>query len=155
MALTRQDRINLHKKKDGIGTGEGTLDNLTEGVPAFRTEVDYKTGEYKTVQYIKNGLDVVKSEFRNVNAAKSSYTGRWHLSKEVDISSTGGTGNTDVLVIPANTYVMDVRILVTSAITAGSMDINVGIGTNTDVFIDGWDGTSGSTTVDTINAFVS
>lgn len=63
--ITRQDRINLHKNRSGISAGKGTLENLTEGVPQFRTEIDHTTGRQKTVQYIKNGLDVLKSEFNN------------------------------------------------------------------------------------------
>ena len=70
--FTRQDRINLHKNRSGISAGEGTLENLTEGIPQFRTEIDHKTGREKTVQYIKNGLDVVKSEFKNVDDTGSA-----------------------------------------------------------------------------------
>ena len=33
------------------------------------------------------------------------------------------------------------------------MDVDVGISSNPDVFIDGWDGTAGSHGVNTINAF--
>tara|TARA_R110002020_G_scaffold242432_2_gene455762 strand:+ start:756 stop:1502 length:747 start_codon:yes stop_codon:yes gene_type:complete len=70
--ITRQDRINLHKNRSGISAGKGTLENLTEGIPQFRTEIDHKTGRQKTVQYIKNGLDVVKSEFKNVDDTGST-----------------------------------------------------------------------------------
>jgi len=70
--ITRQDRINLHKNRSGISAGEGTLENLTEGIPQFRTEIDHKTGREKTVQYFKNGLDVVKSEFKNVDDTGST-----------------------------------------------------------------------------------
>jgi len=70
--ITRQDRINLHKNQVGISTGEGTFENLTEGVPQFRTEIDHETGRQKTVQYIKNGLDVVKSEFKNLDDTGST-----------------------------------------------------------------------------------
>jgi hypothetical protein len=65
--FTRQDRINLRKNQVGISAGEGTLENLVEGIPQFRTEIDHETGRQKTVQYIKNGLDVVKSEFKNLD----------------------------------------------------------------------------------------
>ena len=151
MGLTRQDRINLNKDKKGIASGEPGINDLSEGLPQFRTFFNHITGQQDVVQYIKNGSRVLKSTFKNVGVYESSAIQNWYLSEEVDISS--GTGETDVLIIPSSTYVMDVRILITSAITAGSMDINVGIGTNTDVFIDGWDGTAGSTAVDTINAF--
>ena len=144
MTFRRQDRINLRKKRDGIRTGDGTISNLTEGIPEFRIETDHETGKYKTVQYIKNGLDVVKSEFENVDVIKSSYIANWYLSDEVDITATGGTGVTPCLSIPSNTYLMDIRILVTSTITAGSMDVDIGDGTNADIYIDGWDGSSGS-----------
>jgi hypothetical protein len=70
--ITRQDRINFHKNRSGISAGEGTLENLTEGIPQFRTEIDHKTGRQKTVQYIKNGLDVIKSEFKNVEDTGST-----------------------------------------------------------------------------------
>jgi len=70
--FTRQDRINLHKNRSGISAGKGTLENLVEGIPQFRTEIDHKTGRQKTVQYIKNGLDVVKSEFKNVDDTGSA-----------------------------------------------------------------------------------
>ena len=70
--ITRQDRINLHKNRSGISAGEGTLENLVEGIPQFRTEIDHKTGREKTVQYIKSGLDVVKSEFKNVDDTGST-----------------------------------------------------------------------------------
>jgi len=70
--ITRQDRINLHKNRSGISAGKGTLDNLTEGVPQFRTEIDHTTGRQKTVQYIKNGLDILKSEFKNVDDTGSA-----------------------------------------------------------------------------------
>ena len=70
--FTRQDRINFHKNQVGISTGEGTLENLVEGIPQFRTEIDNTTGRQKTVQYIKSGLDVVKSEFKNVDDTGST-----------------------------------------------------------------------------------
>jgi len=70
--ITRQDRINLHKNRSGISAGEGTFENLTEGVPQFRTEIDNTTGRQKTVQYIKNGLDILKSEFKNVDDTEST-----------------------------------------------------------------------------------
>ena len=159
MPLTRQDRINLRKKRDGIGTGEGTIDNLTSGIPEFRTEVDYETGEYKTVQYIKNGLDVVKSEFKNVNAVESAYTANWYLSDEVSLGTSHGVSDgdsTQCFKIPAESYVIDIRVIVTTLISgagSGSMDVNVGDGTNTDMFIDAWTGEGGSLGLNTILAF--
>ena len=150
MALRREDRVNLHKKKDGIMTGQPSINDLPEGVPQFRTFLDHESGQHNVVQYIRHGAEILKSEFKRPSAPTTDQYAVWHLSDEVDISSTG---TYKVLTIPDNTYVMDIRILVTSAITAGSMDIDVGIGTNTDVFVDGWDGTAGSTSVNTINAF--
>ena len=150
MAYRREDRINLRKQQVGIVDSEPTINELDEGVVITKSIPDHKTGKYKTVQYIKNGSNIVKSEFGNINESKSSYESKWVLSKEVDISSTG---TTKAIFIKAGTYLMDVRIIITGQITAGSMDVDVGIGSNTDVFIDGWDGTAGSHAIDTINAF--
>jgi len=155
MSYSRQDRINLHKETTGISNGEPTLNELEDGVPKLRSIVDNKTGETKTIQYLRNGLNIVESEFSNaitepVFKAVVPYKGRWYRGREVDITDTG----THIgITVPKNTYVMDIRILVTEAITAGSMDIDVGISTNPDVFVDGWDGTAGSHALDTINAF--
>ena len=150
MAYTREDRVNLRKQQLGIADNEPTINELDEGVVITKTIPDHKTGKYKTVQYLKNGSNVVKSEFGNVNESKSSYESNWVLSKEVDISSTGTTKS---IFIKSGTYLMDVRIVNTEQITAGSMDVDVGIPTNTDVFIDGWDGSAGSHGGNTINAF--
>ena len=150
MALTRQDRINLHKKRDGISIGKGTVENLVEGIPQFRTETDHETGEYKIVHYIKNGPNIFKSEFIDADTVKSAYTSSWYLSDEVDLTSTGVS---KCLKIPPFTYLLDVRVLVTEVITAGSMDVDVGDATNADMFIDGWDGTSGSVGGNTILSF--
>ena len=147
MALTRQDRINLHKKRDGIATGKGTVENLVEGIPQFRTETDHETGEYKIVHYIKNGPNIFKSEFIDADTVKSIYTSSWYLSDEVDLTSLGVT---KCLKIPPFTYLLDVRVLVTEVITAGSMDVDVGDGTNADIYIDGWDGSSGSISLNAI-----
>lgn len=73
---------------------------------------------------------------------------KWRLSNELDLTSTAGVY--PVCTVPAGSYVLGVKILVTSAITAGSMDIDVGDGDNADMFIDGWDGTAGSVAVNTI-----
>ena len=60
----------------------------------------------------------------------------WYLSKELDLTSTAGVY--PVFNVPAGGYVLGVKILVTSVITAGSADIDVGDGDNADRYIDGW-----------------
>ena len=149
--LTRQDRINLHKNQSGITAGEGTYENLSEGVPQFRTEVDHASGRKKTVQYIKSGLDVVKSEFKNVDKVESEYVNYWAISDELDLTSA--TGVYKVFAIPAGTYLLDLRILVTSTINAGSMEVDVGDGNDADRYIDCWDGTGGTVESNTIHSF--
>ena len=64
------------------------------------------------------------------------------ISKELDLTSS--VAAYDVLEIPAGTYVLKVQILVTAAITAGSMDIDVGDGDDVDRFIDGWAAATGA-----------
>ena len=147
MALRREDRVNLHKKKDGIMTGQPSINDLPEGIPQFRTFLDHESGQHNVVQYIRHGAEILKSEFKRPSAPTMDQYAVWHLSDEVDISSTG---TYKVLTIPDNTYVIDIRIFVTAAITAGSMDIDVGDGTNTDIYIDGWDGSSGSISLNAI-----
>jgi hypothetical protein len=61
---------------------------------------------------------------------------KWYQSSELDLTSTAGVYS--VFNVPAGAYVLGVKILVTSAITAGSADIDVGDGDNPDGFIDGW-----------------
>ena len=63
-------------------------------------------------------------------------TAKWYQSKELDLTSTAGVYS--VFTVPAGSYVLGVKILVTAAITAGSADIDVGDGDNADGFIDGW-----------------
>ena len=72
----------------------------------------------------------------------------WYLSKELDLTSTAGVY--PVFNVPAGAYVLGVKILVSAAITAGSMDVDVGDGADPDMFIDGWDGTAGSVALNTI-----
>ena len=64
------------------------------------------------------------------------------VSKEQDLTDTAGVY--PVISIPAGTYVLGVQILVTSAITAGSMDIDIGDGDDADRFIDGWAAATGA-----------
>ena len=78
-------------------------------------------------------------------------TAKWYASTELDLTSSAGVY--PVFAVPAGSYVLDIRVLVTSAITAGSMDIDVGDGDDPDRFIDGWDGTAGSIDVNTIHSF--
>mgnify|MGYP003131597313 CR=1 FL=1 len=67
---------------------------------------------------------------------------KWYQSAELDLTSTAGVY--PVFNIPAGSYLLEVRVLVTSAITAGSADIDVGDGDDPDMFIDGWDCSAGS-----------
>tara|TARA_R100000353_G_C6509232_1_gene196201 strand:+ start:17 stop:460 length:444 start_codon:yes stop_codon:yes gene_type:complete len=76
---------------------------------------------------------------------------KWYQSSELDLTSTAGVYS--VFNVPAGAYVLGIKVLVTSAITAGSMDIDVGDGDDSDCFIDGWDGTAGSVTVNSIHSF--
>ena len=64
------------------------------------------------------------------------------ISHELDLTSSAGVY--PVMEIPAGTYVTKVQILVTAAITVGSMDIDVGDGDDADRFIDGWAAATGA-----------
>ena len=64
------------------------------------------------------------------------------ISAQLDLTSTAGVY--PVLDVPAGTYVHSVQILVTAAITAGSMDIDVGDGDDADRFYDGWAAATGA-----------
>ena len=75
----------------------------------------------------------------------------WYLSKALDLTSTAGVY--PVFNVPAGAYVLEVKVLVTSAITAGSMDVDIGDGDNADCYVDGWDGTAGSITANSIHTF--
>jgi len=75
----------------------------------------------------------------------------WYLSKALDLTSTAAVY--PVFNVPAGAYVLEVKVLVTSAITAGSMDIDIGDGDDADCFVNGWDGTAGSITVNSIHSF--
>ena len=148
--LSRQDRIRINKDRKGIGYGKPSITEIKEGIPEFRTFHDSITGEQTIKQYIRRGARLYESDFSTGSRGDTQQSALWYLSKEVVVSSTG---TTKALGFESGTYIMDVRILVTSAITAGSMDVDVGIGSNVDVFIDGWDGTAGSNALGTINAF--
>ena len=78
-------------------------------------------------------------------------TAKWYASSELDLTSTAAVY--PVFAVPAGSYVLDIKVLVTSAITAGSMDVDVGDGDDPDRFIDGWDGTAASIDVNTIHSF--
>ena len=148
--LTRQDRINLRKRKSGIKSVEPSINEMVEGVPEIRTFYNQATGKQDVVQYVKSGSKILKSKFQDISEDIDSYSSRWYISDEIDISNTG---TTRAIICPSGTYLMDVRIVNTEAITAGSMDVDVGISSNPDVFIDGWDGSAGSHGGSTINAF--
>ena len=49
------------------------------------------------------------------------------------------TGTFTALKIPASTYVLDILVLCTANITAGSMDLDIGDGQDADAFVDGLD----------------
>jgi len=76
---------------------------------------------------------------------------KWYSSSELDLTSTAGVY--EVFQVPAGAYVLDIRVLVTSVITAGSADIDVGDGDDPDMFIDGWDCSTGSVLAGTIVLF--
>lgn len=152
MSISRQDRINLHKNKRGIASGEPNITELKEGIPVVRSVIDNETGEEKIIQYIRSGPSVLKSNFENTGAAKSNYSANWFISKALDLSV-----NTDspykMIRVPANSYVIDVKIVVVTAITAGSMDIDVGDGGDSDRYIDGWDGSNNSNLINQVHTF--
>ena len=64
------------------------------------------------------------------------------ISAQLDLTSTAAVY--PVLEVPAGTYVHSVQILVTAAITAGSMDIDIGDGDDADRFYDGWTAATGA-----------
>lgn len=74
----------------------------------------------------------------------------WYISDEISLTSAV---RTKAITVSGGSFLMDTRILVTTTIVPGSMDVDVGIGTNTDVFVDGWDGSTGSIAANTLNAF--
>ena len=151
MSYSRQDRINLHKNKRGISSGEPTIDDLDEGVPVFRTTIDNETGQSKTTQYIKNKLTVLKSEFKNIGRSQSGYSANWYVSKELDLTSTAGVYK--MIHVPNNSYVTDVKIIIATGITVGSMDIDVGDTTDPDRYVNGWDGDGETRIVNQIHTF--
>ena len=75
----------------------------------------------------------------------------WYLSKELDLTSTAAVY--PVFNVPAGAYVLEVKVLVTTVIVAGSMDIDIGDGDDADCYVDGWDGTAGSITGNSIHSF--
>jgi len=151
MSISRQDRINLHKNKRGIASGEPNITELQEGIPVVRSVMDNETGEEKIIQYIKSGPNVLKSNFENAGATKSNYSANWFISKALDLNS--GTGVYKMINVPANSYVTDVKIAVVTAITAGSMDIDVGDGDGSDRYINGWDGDNNSNLINQVHTF--
>ena len=138
--MERQDRINLYKNKRGIGTGTPGKDELSEGIPVIRTVIDNITGQQKTVQYVKDGNNLVSSNFNNVGLSTNNHSAQWHLSREVHIGS-GGTSAIEVIFVPAGTYILDIKILITSSFL-GSYEIDIGDGNDTNRFINGWTGTT-------------
>jgi len=78
------------------------------------------------------------------NKADNAITNAPKLAISTQLDLTSSTGVYTVLDVPAGTYVHKVQILVTAAITAGSMDIDVGDGDDADRFIDGWAAATGA-----------
>jgi hypothetical protein len=76
---------------------------------------------------------------------------KWYQSSELDLTSTAGVYS--VFNVPAGAYVLGIKVLVTSVITAGSADIDVGDGDDPDMFIDGWDCSTGSVLAGSIVLF--
>ena len=70
------------------------------------------------------------------------------ISKEQDLTDTAAVY--PVIKIPAGTYVLGVQILVTSVITAGSMDIDIGDGDDGDRFADAWAAATGALAVGSV-----
>ena len=64
------------------------------------------------------------------------------VSKELDLTATAAVY--PVIHIPAGTYVTGVQILVTAAITVGSMDIDIGDGDAADRFDAAWVAATGA-----------
>jgi len=145
MPYSRQDRINLNKNSTGIGTGTGTNNNLPLNSPELRVVTDDITGEERIIHYVNTPNGLKQSEFTDPNKIKEDGIPKWYISKEMDITSGGlNTGTHKALAIPASSYVLDLLILCTSTITAGSMDIDLGDDQDTDAFVDGWDANLGS-----------
>ena len=157
MPLTRQDRIALRKKQTGAISQEPSMQDLDENIPVLSNTVDPNTGLFKTTQWVKSGGNLFKSDLVNNNKEESDYSANWLLS---DIMTIGGLtslpSSQSVYRIPANTFIVDIRILVSTSITgggSGNADIDVGDGTNTDMFINGWTCAAGTVSEGTIIAF--
>tara|TARA_R100000458_G_scaffold31199_1_gene28610 strand:- start:14004 stop:14642 length:639 start_codon:yes stop_codon:yes gene_type:complete len=163
MARSRHERMSLRRISTGLDRGVepggGQYSNeLKNGVPVLRRIYNPDTGEYQVVQYIRDGDRILKNEFSDtvttpkvIRPNTGEYASVWYVSDVIAID--GETGSTNAISVPVNTYLLDVRILVVSEVTAGPMNINVGLPHNTDAFIDGWDGSSGSTAEGSINVF--
>ena len=136
--MERQDRIDLHKTKRGIASGAPGRDELIEGVPIIRTVSDEATGQQKTIEYIKDGNNILSSEYRNTTTPSSSYSAQWHIGQDVSIADTGTTKS---IFVRDGSYVMDIKILITTTFS-GSYSINIGDDGDVDRFVSGWDETT-------------
>ena len=142
MPYSRQDRINLYKNSTGVSSGEATS-NSPLNTPQTRIVTDDVTGEERVVQYIRTESGVKEINYSDPNNVPDDGIARWHISRELNLN-TLGTGVHPIMKIPSSTYLLEMRILITSDITVGSMDVDLGDGVDADAFINGWDGTSGS-----------
>lgn len=154
MARSRYDRISEHKKQAGIehNASGASGNNMAAGIPQFRSVTNHSSGSNDVAQYISDGLNLYKSTFNLVGGKSSNlYNSIWAISDEFDISST--MAQTSVYEIKKDTFVMGVSIWVTSAITAGSLDLDVGDGSDVDLFIENWDASGDSDVVNNILSF--
>ena len=151
MSLTRQDRISMHKHKRGIveGSPEPSLEQLDDGVPEIRTVVDGLTGKLTTKTFIRRGNAVLQNSFSSSEEGQTNQSSLWYMSDEISLTSAV---TTPAITIPDNSFLMDVRIYVTEAITAGSLDLDVGDGSDTNRYINDFNASTGATAVGTIIA---
>jgi len=150
MARSRYDRI--HERKIQIGVEDGANPGggqMGEGIPQFRSVNNHSTGKKDLTQYVSDGSNVYKNNYTLVgDTSKDLYTSVWAITDEVDISST--LSQTPLYEIKQDTFVMGVSIWVTSAITAGSLSLDVGDGSNVSLFVTDWDATDESDVVNNI-----
>tara|TARA_R110000744_G_scaffold292102_5_gene402681 strand:- start:114 stop:710 length:597 start_codon:yes stop_codon:yes gene_type:complete len=151
MAYRREDRVNLHKLQVGVSRGEPAINDLSKGVPEFRSFIDTGTGEEVVAQYVRNENSIYKSTFAKVGLKTSALKGDWYIGDEVDLTSVT---KQESIRVNKGTFVLDIRMLITTAITVGSsMEINIGDNDDGDFYVDGWNGSTGSVAVNSILGF--
>ena len=64
-------------------------------------------------------------------------TGHVTMVQGKDVAVTGATANTNIAVIPANSQIVDIKCLVTTAFDNGTNTLDVGIASDTDLYVDG------------------